>query len=86
MKILIKILSLGASLAAGAAARKALAAGWQKGTGHAPPKEADDLGNPLPGVLIFALVTAATGAIIQVATQRLARKATLKLESNPGEV
>ncbi|WP_218712509.1 DUF4235 domain-containing protein [Arthrobacter sp. BF1] len=86
MKIIIKILSLGASLAAGAAARKALAAGWRKGTGHEPPKEADDLGNPLPGVLVFALATAATGAVIHVITQRLARKATLKLESNPAEV
>ncbi len=80
MKILIKILSIGASLAAGAMARKALTAGWRKGTGRKPPKEADDLNNPLPGVMIFALVTAATGALIQVLTQRMAKKATLRLE------
>lgn len=85
MKILVKILSLGASLAAAAEARKALAAGWRKGTGNEPPKEADDLKNPLPGVLVFALVTAATGSVIQVITQRLARKATLKLERNPSQ-
>lgn len=82
MKTLIKFLSIGVSLAAGAAARKALAAGWRKGTGHEPPKKADDLQNSLPGVLVFALVTAATGSVIQVITQRLARKATLSLEEH----
>ena len=86
MNILIKLLSIGASLAAGAAVRKALAAGWRKGTGNEPPKEAGDLGNPLPGVLVFALATAASGAVVHVVTQRLARKAALGLERNPGEV
>ncbi|AIX99925.1 hypothetical protein ART_0327 [Arthrobacter sp. PAMC 25486] len=86
MKILIKLLSLGASVAAGAAARKALEVGWRKGAGHEPPKKADDLRNPLPGVLVFALVTAVTGAVIQVVTQRLARKAVVALEQHPAEV
>lgn len=86
MNFLIKLMSLGVSLAAGAAARKALAVGWKKGTGHEPPKEADDLENPLPGVLVFALVTAATGAVIQVVTQRLAQKAKLRLDRNPEKV
>ncbi len=76
--MLIKIVSVGASLAAGAAARKALDAAWRKGTGNEPPKEATDLGNPLPGVLVFALVTAASGAVIQVLTQRLGRKAEMR--------
>lgn len=86
MNVLIKFLSIGVSFAAGAAARKALEAGWRKGTGHEPPKEAGNLKNPLPGVLVFALVTAVTGAVIQVMTQRLARKATIGLEHNPAEV
>lgn len=86
MRILIKILSVLASLAAGAAARKALNVGWRKGTGQEPPKDAGDLRNPLPGVLLFALVTAASGAIIQVLTQRLGRKATRGLELHPEEV
>lgn len=86
MNFLIKLMSIGASVAAGAAARKALEAGWRKGTGHEPPKEAGDLENPLPGVLVFALATAVTGAIIQVLTQRIARRASVGLERHPEEV
>lgn len=86
MNILIKLLSVGASVAAGAAARKALEAGWRKGTGHEPPKKADDLQNSLSGVLVFVLATAITGAVIQVVTQRVARKATVGLEQRPAEV
>ncbi|MGA7203275.1 MAG: DUF4235 domain-containing protein [Specibacter sp.] len=81
MQILIKLLSIGASLAAGVAARKALEAAWRKGTGNEPPKEATDLRNPLPGVLVFALATAVSGAVIQVVTQRLGKKAAVKLEA-----
>ncbi|MHA7305218.1 DUF4235 domain-containing protein [Arthrobacter sp. TMN-49] len=86
MKVLIKLLGIVASLAAGAAARKALGAGWRKSTGNEPPKDAGDLQNSLPGVLVFALITAASGAVIHVVTQRLGRKATLRLEQYPGEV
>ncbi|WP_287931882.1 DUF4235 domain-containing protein [Arthrobacter sp.] len=86
MKILIKLLSMGAALAAGAAARKALEAGWRKSTGNEPPKDAGNLRNPLPGVLVFALATAASGAVIQVVTQRLGRKAALRLGRDPREV
>lgn len=85
MNVLIRLASIGVSVAAGASARKALEAGWRKGTGHEPPKDAGDLKNRLPGVLVFALATAVTGAIIQVLTQRLARKVTVKLEHNPAE-
>lgn len=86
MKVLIKFLGIVASLAAGAAARKALAVGWKKSTGSEPPKDAGDLGNSLTGVLVFALVTAATSAVIHVVTQRWGRKVTLRLEQKPGEV
>lgn len=84
MKFVIKLLGIGASLAAGAAARKALEMGWRKGTGNAAPKEATDLRNPLPGVLVFALVTAVSGALIRVLTQRLGQKATLMVERSEG--
>ena len=83
MKVLIKLVSIGASLAAGALARKGLDAAWRKGTGNKPPKEATNLDNPLPGVLVFALVTAVTAAVIQVLTQRATKKATLKLQRHP---
>lgn len=86
MSVLIKLLSIGVSVAAGASARKALEARWRKGTGHEPPKEVGNLKNSLPGVLAFALATAVAGAIIRVLTRRLARKVTLELEHNPGEV
>ena len=86
MKVLIKLLSLVASLAAGATARKVLEAGWRKSTGNEPPKDAGDPRNPLPGVVVFALVTAVSGALIHVVTQRLARKATISLERYPDEV
>ncbi|NVM98711.1 DUF4235 domain-containing protein [Arthrobacter sp. SDTb3-6] len=80
MTILIKVLSMGAALAAGAAVRKALEAGWRKGAGTEPPKDAGNLKNPLPGVIAFALATAVSGAVIQVVTKRLGRKAILRLE------
>lgn len=86
MKVLLKIFSVLASLAAGALARKALDIGWRKGAGHEPPKDAGDLRNSLLGVLVFALVTAASGAVIQVMTQRLGRKATVGLERHPEDV
>ncbi|PYI65233.1 hypothetical protein CVV68_19180 [Arthrobacter livingstonensis] len=83
MKVLIKLISIGASLAAGTLARKGLEAAWRKGTGNEPPKEATNLDNPLPGVLVFALVTAVTAAAIQVLTQRATKKAMLKLQHDP---
>ena len=49
MKILLKLLGVGASVAAVAAARKTLEAGWRNGAGHESPKKADDLENSLPG-------------------------------------
>lgn len=83
MKVLVRLVSIGASVAAGALARKGLDAAWRKGTGSEPPKDAADLDNPLPGVLVFALVTAVTAAVIQVLTKRVARRATLKLQHQP---
>ena len=82
MQILIKLLSLGASLGAGALARKGLDAAWRKSTGHALPRETGNLNNPLPGVLIFAVATALTGAAIQGLTQSAAKKTALKLQRN----
>lgn len=82
MQILIKLLSLGASLGTGALARKGLDTVWRKSTGHEPPRETQNLNNPLPGVLVFAVATALTGAVIQVLTQRAAKKTALKLERN----
>ncbi|POH72411.1 DUF4235 domain-containing protein [Arthrobacter glacialis] len=80
MNILIRLLSIGASLAAGAVARKALEASWRNRTGSEPPKDAGDLRISLPGVLVFALAAAAAGAVIQAFTQRLGRQATMRLE------
>lgn len=86
MTILIKLASILASVVAGALARKLLGTGWRKGTGNEPPKDAGDPRNSLPGALVFALVTAASGAVIHVVTERISRKAMLRLEQNPGEV
>lgn len=80
MGLLIKFLSGGVALGAGALARKGLEVVWRKRTGNAPPKDAQNLNNSLPGVLIFSLVTALTGALIQVLTKRAARKVTLRLQ------
>ena len=85
MKLLIRLLSIGVSLAAGAAARKALDSAWRKGTGNEPPKDTADLRNPLPGVLVFAVVTAISAAMIKVLTQRLGKKAARKLGHNQPE-
>jgi hypothetical protein len=83
MRVPVKLLSIGASVAAGALARKGLDAAWRKGTGGEPPKDAADLEHPLPGVLVCALVTAVTAAVIQVLTKRAASKAALKLQRQP---
>lgn len=80
MSFLIKFLSGGVALGTGSMARKGLDVVWRKGTGNAPPKDAQNLNNSLAGVLIFSLVTALTGAIIQVLTKRAARKVTLRLQ------
>jgi len=82
MKVLIKILGIVVSVVAGTLARKGLEGAWRKTTGHEPPKKAENLDNSLPGALVFALVTATTGAVIQVLTQRAAEKAALSLERN----
>lgn len=86
MKLLIKLLSLGVSIAAGAAARKALESAWRKGTGNEPPKDTSDLRNPLAGVLVFSVVTAVSAALIKVLTQRLGKKAVLKIDHGQTEV
>lgn len=85
MKLLIRLLSIAVSLAAGAAARKVLDSAWRKGTGNEPPKDTDDLRNPLPGVLVFAVVTAVSAAMIKVLTQRLGKKAAHKLGHHQSE-
>ncbi|WP_054011436.1 DUF4235 domain-containing protein [Arthrobacter sp. ERGS1:01] len=74
MKILIKLLGVGASLAVGAGARRALGAVWRKGTGNKPPNEATDLRNPMAGVLVFALVTAVSGAVTGSSPSGLGRR------------
>lgn len=79
---MIKLISLIVSIAAGAAARKTLDVVWRKSTGHEPPKNAGDLNDSLPGVLVFSLVTAATGAVINVLTKRIAKRAQLRADSS----
>ncbi|MGO4383051.1 DUF4235 domain-containing protein [Specibacter sp. RAF43] len=79
MSLLVRLLSAVVALAAGAAARRALDVAWRKSTGHRPPKDATNLDDALPGVLVFAFVTAATSAIIHVLTQRAAKTSMVRL-------
>lgn len=76
MNVLVKLAVIGASLAAGTAARKGLERLWRGSTGTEPPKSAQDLQHPLPGVLVFSFATVASAAIIRVLTQRAAAKTT----------
>jgi hypothetical protein len=59
-----------AALAAGLVAQKALATGWRFVRGSDP----HDDDNPLPEILLFAAISAATAAVVRTwATQRARR-------------
>lgn len=86
MNVLVKILGLGASIGAGFVANKVLTAAWKKSTGKNPPTDGTDLDDSLIGVLSFALVSAATGAVVHVLTQRGTKHALVKLQRTGDEV
>ncbi len=86
MNFLIKLLGMAVGVGAGVAANKALEAVWSKSTGKPAPKDATNLQDSLPGVVLFALAGAAVGAVIHVLTQRTTKKALVKLQETASEV
>jgi uncharacterized membrane-anchored protein YhcB (DUF1043 family) len=86
MNVLIKLLGLVVGVAAGMGANKALEAVWTKSTGKPAPKDAANLEDSLPGVVLFAIAGAAVGAVIHVLTQRATKKALNHLQETPDEV
>ncbi|GAA3312364.1 hypothetical protein GCM10017710_13920 [Arthrobacter ramosus] len=61
MNVLIKLLGLVVGMGAGIAANKALEAVWSKSTGKPAPKDASNLEDSLPGVVLFAFAGAPRG-------------------------
>lgn len=86
MNILIKLLGMAVGMGAGIAANKALEAVWSKSTGKHAPKDATNLEDSLPGVVLFALAGAAVGSVIHVLTQRATKKALVNLQETASEV
>jgi hypothetical protein len=86
MNVLIKLLGLAVGMGAGVAANKALEAIWSKSTGKPAPKDATNLEDSLPGVVLFAFAGGAVGAVIHVLTQRTTKKALTKLQETADEV
>lgn len=87
MNILVKIFGLAIGLGAGALANKTLEGLWEKKTGKpAPPKDSTDLNDSLPGVLVFAVVSAAVAAVVHVLTQRGTKSALARLKKTGDEV
>ncbi|MFJ4210216.1 DUF4235 domain-containing protein [Paenarthrobacter sp. NPDC089675] len=86
MNILVKLFGLAVSLGAGALANKTLEGLWEKKTGKPAPKDGTDLDDSLPGVLVFAVVSAAVGAVVHVLTQRGTKSALARLKNTADEV
>lgn len=86
MNILIKLLGLAVSLGAGALANKTLVGLWEKKTGKPAPKDSTDLSDSLPGVLVFAVVSAAVAAAVHVLTQRGTKSALAHMKKTADKV
>ncbi|GAA4655608.1 DUF4235 domain-containing protein [Arthrobacter cryoconiti] len=86
MNIVFKLLSMGVSLGAGIVASKIVDTAWEKSTGNKPPKDGADLENSMRSALIFALVSSAVAAIIQVVAGRTTQKAIAHFNQHPEEV
>ena len=83
MSILIKLLGTAISIGAGIVATKLVDFAWEKSTGHAPPKDATNLEESLRDTLVFALVSAGVGAVIQTLTQRYTQRAIANYRKTP---
>lgn len=86
MNVLIKLLGMLVGMGAGIAANKALESIWSTSTGKPAPKDATNLEDSLPGVVLFALAGAGVGSVIHVLTQRTTKNALIKLQETAGEV
>jgi hypothetical protein len=86
VNFLVKLFGLVISLGAGALANKTLEGLWEKKTGRPAPKDGTDLDDALPGVLVFAVVSAAVGAVVHVLTQRGPKSAIERMKKTADEV
>lgn len=86
MTFLIKVLGTAISLGAGFAATKVLDSMWEKSTGNKPPKDPTNIEASLRDTLVFALVSASVGAVVNVFTQRFTQKAIARFNSTPDRV
>ncbi|MGO4147654.1 DUF4235 domain-containing protein [Paenarthrobacter sp. YAF11_1] len=86
MNILVKIFGLAIGLGAGALANKTLEGLWEKKTGKPAPKDSTDLNDSLPGVLVFAVVSAGVAAVVHVLTQRGTKSVLARIKKTADEV
>ncbi|WP_427015666.1 DUF4235 domain-containing protein [Pseudarthrobacter sp. P1] len=86
MNVVFKLLGIAVSLGAGFAANKLVDAVWEKSTGNKPPKDGSDLENSLRSALVFALVSSAVAAVIQVLAGRGTQRAIARFNKTPDEV
>ncbi|GAB4099603.1 DUF4235 domain-containing protein [Sinomonas halotolerans] len=83
MSILIKLLGTAISIGAGIGATKLMDVAWEKTTGAKPPKDATNLEESLRDTLVFAIVSAGVGAVIQTLAQRYTQRAIAGFRRTP---
>ena len=83
MSILMKLFGTAISIGAGIAATKLMDVAWEKSTGSKPPKDATNLEESLRDTLVFAIVSAGVGAVIQTLAQRFTQRAIARYKSTP---
>ncbi|MCZ2401869.1 DUF4235 domain-containing protein [Paenarthrobacter sp. Z7-10] len=86
MNLLLKLVTTGVSVGAVFVANKIVEKTWEKCTGKKPPKDGTDPTHSLRSALIFALVSAAVAAMIQVIAGRGTQRAILRLKGKPEEI
>ncbi|RKW70246.1 DUF4235 domain-containing protein [Galactobacter caseinivorans] len=89
MKPLVKILSTVVSLVAGIVGSKVLDSTWKQVTGQDAPKKKNKEAREDQSVVrvaTFAAISAATAALIKIATERGANKLVNRTKSRPEEV
>ncbi|WP_026556153.1 DUF4235 domain-containing protein [Arthrobacter sp. 35W] len=86
MNIVFKLIGTLVSIGAGFAANKLVDTVWEKSTGNKPPKDGTDLEHSLRSALVFALVSSAVAAVIQVLAGRGTQKAIARFNHSTDEV
>lgn len=84
MSVLLKSAGLGAILGAGLLAKKMMDTARSGRAGKPARKKDAHHGRGVPGIILFALTAAGTGAIVYVLTGRATKASTVRFSGTPG--